>query len=160
MVKVKYFVLFMFMVVFTVGCAPKNINDLPPQQRFVEYSVRTWSSVDITADTIYSIFGELYKDGQITEEQKDTLIEIGNPIASGLKVSKKAIESYMWAMNINSNVESSQQMVINSLVVVVQAFYELRDEAEEIYKLATGEEIDIPDLVLFDQLTSALISED
>ena len=153
------YMLIVLLAILVAGCGKTYNNDLPSEEQFVVYSVKTWKSIDISADAIYSALGDMYREGHITEVQKDKLITIGDAIHVALDSSKKTIIAYMWADQLNDGVDNTQDQVINSLVVLAQAFYSLRDEAQDAYKLATGNTLVIPDIFMFDALTSALIRE-
>ncbi len=154
------FLLILF-IFFSVSCIPKKINqELTTEQKFIESSIRTWRSIDIAADAIYSVFGELYKHDMISEEQKDLLIKVGTPLSSGLSITKESIETYLLLMHMNEDVDSAHQKVISSLILIVHLFHNVKDELETIYKITTGKSIEIPNIVLFPELKQELILED
>lgn len=144
-----------FLISSCVTHQPKT--DIVTDSKFVEYSVKTWKSIDITCDVIFNISGDLYKQNKINEQQKQKLIDIGNTLKTSLNIVKAGIESYMWAEQVNLPLNNSKDKLVNDLVIVVKSFYILKEQFSEIYKAATGQTIKIPDIFLFDTITNALM---
>lgn len=152
---------YLFMVIFVMallsGCGPKPIDPtLPSEDKFAIYSFKTWKSVDIAADAIYKSFGDLYRDGKITEEQKDELIKIGEYVRESMIMARTAMEGYLWVLQTNENVDDKKEKVLNSLKGVIYAFNDMRDEAEKVYSMATGQQLNIPSPFIFEALASVL----
>lgn len=120
-------------------------------------SVKTIKSIDIVADMSFKILGDLYKEGIITEEQKVTLIKVGDVVRTNQNLARASLTSYMYADAMSAN--STKDKLINTLVLSAKSFYKMKDEVAKTYSAATGKNIDIPDIFLFDTITSLLIQE-
>ena len=150
--------IFLIIVCLLSSCAVKQPTvESSKTPDFVTYSVKTIKSIDIASDAVYTILGDLYKSGKITEEQKDDLIGTGVLVSTSLTMAKKSIYGYMWAIQINEDTTVTKDKVINDIIVVAKTFYKLKSEAAIVYKAATGNDIIIPDIFLFDTITDALL---
>lgn len=151
--------MFLVFMLLLAGCH-HNINPSPEvasDSKFVEYSIKTIKSIDIACDVIYTILGEMYKSGKITEAQKDELINIGNGVSASLRVAKDGVRAYMWAEQMSEKTTVTKDKAINDLIIAAKTFYKLRDQAAIIYKSATGKSIQIPDIFMFNTITDALM---
>lgn len=155
--QTRIFSLLLLMILLS-GChhIQPNTNE-STDSKFVQNSLKTWKSVDISADMMYKILGDMYREGQINEAQKNQFIAIGNVIRDSLIVSKEAINTYIWAEQTNANISDSKTKAINALVISAKSFYKMKDEFIVIYKSITGQDIKIPDLFLFDTITDIMI---
>lgn len=159
MIRLNYVckIVLIILVFFIASCVPKKVNqELTTEQKFIENSIRTWKSIDIAADALYSIFGELYKHDVIGDDERDILIKIGTPLASTLTITKASIETYLLAVQTNEGVESAHQKVMNSLMLAVHLFHNVKDEVERIYKFSTGREISLPEINIFPELEESI----
>ena len=152
-----------FILAFVVACHPKEPNlTLPVNGTLVQNSVKTWKSIDITADFLYTVLGDMYKEGLIDEDKKESLIIIGNVVRQNQELAREAIVAYLWAAQIAEASESDniyREQIINTIVLTVKSFYKMKDEVAEVYSAATGKNIKIPNIFLFDTITDYLLNE-
>lgn len=150
------------MILFTLmSCSVKSPDiHRPSQDPFIQNSVKMWKSIDITADVLYTILGDLYKQNILNDNHRDRLIVIGNVVKQNQEIAREAIISYLWAEQISEDSENIQkERVINTLILAAKSFYKMKDDISEVYSEATGKEINIPDIFLFDTITQALLQD-
>ena len=154
-------VLSVILIFILYGCYHQNQapGDFKSDDKIVEYSFKVIKSVDISTDAIYSVFGELYKQGKISETDKDKLIETGKTIREGLSLSREALVAYMWSKQVNENQPQTKQKVKNAIAITLKSFYQFKDEAEDLYKRLTGKDLDIPSVPMFETVVNMFIDE-
>lgn len=120
-------------------------------------SVKTIKSIDIVADMSFNILGDLYRQGVVTEEQKLTLIKVGDVVKTNQNLARAALTAYMYADGMDAN--STKDKLINTLVLSAKSFYKMKDEVSKTYSAVTGRDINIPDIFMFDTVANLLIQE-
>lgn len=162
MYKSKYNLLVVLLVVlFSTSCAtiksaindPKSINT----DVVVLECVNAWKIMDHTADGVFSIMGELYKQGKISEEQKEHMINEGRLLRTELINTKAAITDYLWEKELGSGSRDKITQIYLLANIVkgnIQAYYKLQGVAKEMYKDATGGELYMPDVAVVNLPTS------
>lgn len=167
---IYYAVLFLTLTIgltTCISCGAKNPNLTSKENTFIKNSVRVWKSIDITADALYTILGDLYKNNKITEEQKEKAIEYGKILKRNQELTKDAIVAYLWAAEINSQEDNKltsenvyKERVINSLALSTYSFYDVKKEVISVYNNSTGESLTVPDIFISETLREYLNKEE
>lgn len=92
--KISYIIGCIIFIFFLCNCSINKINTNIPE--FTQISVKTWKLYDVSAHTSYTIAGELYTKGQISETEKDLLIEQGDILYIYLLSLKEKIQKTIW----------------------------------------------------------------
>jgi len=157
--KFKFSIIIMIFLLMSCGIKQPDVHQ-PSDDVFIKNSVKMWKSIDITADVLYTILGDLYKQNILNDDHRDRLILIGNVVKQNQEFAREAITSYLWAEQISVDSENIQKdRVINTLILTAKSFYKMKDEISKVYSEATGKEINIPDIFLFDTITYAMLQD-
>ena len=159
MFKYSYIVIFLLLV----SCGVKQPDIYQPSEDiFIKNSVKMWKSIDITSDVLYTILGDMYKQNILNDSHRDKLINIGNVVKQNQELAREAIISYLWASQVseNSSENIQREKVINTLILTAKSFYKMKDDIAKVYSEATGKNIEIPDIFLFDAITESLLQGD
>ena len=92
--KISYIIGCIIFIFFLSNCSINKINTNIPE--FTQISVKTWKLYDVSAHASYTIAGELYTKGQISESEKDLLIEQGDILYIYLLSLKEKIQKTIW----------------------------------------------------------------
>ena len=124
----------------------------------VQNSVKLLYTADIASDMVYKILGDMYKHGYFTESQKDRFVKMGDAIVTTRRLSNEALIAYMWAVENSDESEQARtkEVLINTLVKFAKAFYAMKDDVASTYNDLTGQNLKIPDIFMFDTITSLL----
>lgn len=157
-IKRTSYILVAFMCVFLMMGVSKCSKDesLTKQQQIIEGAWKTLKSVDIATDTTLKVLGSLYKDGKITDKQKDEIIKVGNEVRNGMEILKESLAAYAKAIENHQDEDEAYDQVIEDLKIALKAFKNLKDNAEELYKSVTGSDLPIPDIEMLDVISGLL----
>jgi len=144
-------------VVDTTNATTVEVAEPQLDEVLILNSVKTIKSIDIVADMSFKILGDLYTEGVITEEQKVTLIKVGDVVRTNQNLARAALTSYMYADKMSA--DSTKDKLINTLVLSAKSFYKMKDEVAKTYSGITGKDINIPDIFMFDTISNLLIQE-
>lgn len=141
----------------TTNSSTVEVTEPQLDEVLVLNSVKTIKSIDIVADMSFKILGDLYREGVVTEEQKLTLIKVGDVVRTNQNLARASLTAYMYADRMSA--DSTKDKLINTLVLSAKSFYKMKDEVSKTYSGITGKEINIPDIFMFDTISNLLIQE-
>lgn len=145
----KFFVVVMCLSL-TAGCVVNTVTNkyLNPDTILLN-CLKAWKTMDYSADTMFRVFGDLHKNGIITDEQVDILTVEGDKLHHSLVMSKEAIMSYLWEKEMNpENFDTLTRIsfLVDAITSNIKSYYELRSVAMAIYKETTNGELYVPDV--------------
>ena len=119
---------------------------------FIQSAVKTWQIIDISANTTFTIAGDLYSRKLITTSQKNQIIEMGNILYSSLQLTKTSIQNYIWLKSSNLDVTNIETTIRNNFKVIVSTYTQIKSLLDSILKTNTSYKISLPDITLSSDL--------
>lgn len=141
MKRVHIIICFVFFIFFLTNCSVSMISTDIPQ--FTQICVKTWKLYDISADISYTVAGELYRKGQISEVEKDLLIKQGNILYNYLASLKNKIQETIWLDSID--LLNHQQSIKIDFNIIDNTYKYISDN---INKKSAQTSINVPILTL------------
>lgn len=137
---------------------PADTAVVTAPNKLVQNSVKLLYTADEAAEMVFSILGDMYKEGYFDAAQKDKFVAMGHAVISARDLANSALISYQWAVENADAAESerTKQILINSLVKFAKEFYAMKDNVAASYNGLTGQTIKIPDIFMFDTISSLL----
>lgn len=122
----------LFIAMFFMSCAA--------DQSFLKQSHDTVYAAAVTYDASLTIAGNMYKAGEITEEQKAEIIKYAHKYKDAIKVVKAALISYKTAeiqleAEENENVEEDEDELAKAEIVLLNALGFLASAEADLLKL-------------------------
>ena len=140
------------------GCTAATVHkDYNAEQTteayFIEKAFKTWQSIDVALDMTYTILGDMYRDGQITETQKDKFIDVGRKVRVSMDEVKIGLAKYAEMIDKKSpEIETTKPTITAQIKGMVKMFFGLSDEVDAIYFQFSGNHIPYKSVFVFADL--------
>lgn len=141
-----------FALLLPMGCAyqPQQTQSQTQYEipTFIQSAVKTWQIIDISANTTFTIAGDLYSRKLITTSQKNQIIEMGNILYSSLQLTKTSIQNYIWLKSSNLDATDTETLIRNNFKVIVTTYTQIKALLDSILKTNTSYKITLPNITL------------
>ena len=139
--KIVHIIICFVFIFFLTNCSVNSIyTDIP---QFTQICVKTWKLYDVSAHTSYTVAGELYRKGQISEVEKDLLIKQGNILYDYLASLKNKIQKTIWLDSVD--LLNYQQSIKIDFNIINNTYKYISDN---INKKSAQTSINVPTLTL------------
>ncbi len=151
----KIMLMWVLLVVFmstSCGSMLKNVNMNNIDTNLILVNcVKTWKVIDYTADTTFSVLGEMHTDGKLTDEQIKPIIAEGEKLRADLTTTKDEIMAYLWEkeLGMDNNTRITRALSLVEIVSnTIKSYYQLKLVASTVYEQSTGAKLYMPDVPL------------